>query len=157
MISCSFEDGKKALLRHTVVDILVIKDDKILLVKRAPHLLCGGKYGLIGGYVDRDENVSQAAQREILEETGYTSKIKEFFKIKDNPDRAQEDRQNIAFVFIAEAIEQVGEPDNESTEVKWFNLDNLPHPDEFAFDHYEDIQQYKAHLSEPFHLPIFKF
>ena len=72
MINCEFENGNKASLRHVVVDNLVLKDGKILLVKRTGKLLEGGKWGLAGGYVDRDETVKEAAKREILEETGYT-------------------------------------------------------------------------------------
>lgn len=142
MITCKFEDGNPASLRHVVVDTLVIKNKKILLVKRAPHLLNGGKFGLIGGFVDRDETLEQAVLREVLEETGYKVKIERMLRIKDSPNRRGEDRQNISFSYIATALEKVGEPDNESTEVTWFDLDKLPLEEEFAFDHYEDVTLY---------------
>lgn len=142
MIKCKFEDGNEASLRHVVADIIIIKNNQVLLVKRAPHLTCGGKYGIIGGFVDRDETVEQAAIREAKEETGYDIKIKQLLRIKDNPNRPQEDRQNIGFVYVAEGLEQTGEPDNESTEIGWFDLNKLPPVDQFAFDHYEDIQLY---------------
>src|SRR5215471_14320648 len=71
MISCSFENGHKASLRHVVVDNLVLQGDRLLLVKRAAKLSEGGKWGLVGGFVDRDETIKQAVAREIMEETGY--------------------------------------------------------------------------------------
>lgn len=37
MITCFFENKKKAYLRHVTVDAILIQDNKILLVKRAPH------------------------------------------------------------------------------------------------------------------------
>ncbi len=142
MISCSFEDGGKASLRHVVTDVMVIDKDKILLIKRAPHLSNGGKYGLVGGYVDRDETIEQCAIREVKEETGYDIAIEKLFRIKDNPDRPKEDHQNISFVYVAKALGKTGTPDNEATEINWYSLDALPSEDEFAFDHYQDIQLY---------------
>lgn len=147
MLTCVFEDGGKTSLRHVVVDTLVIKDNKILLVKRALHLSNGGKFGLIGGYVDRDETIREAVHREVLEETGYKVEIVRLLRIKDNPNRPREDRQNIAFSYIAHALEKVGEADDESTEVTWFDLDKLPGENEFAFDHYEDIVLYKKNYT----------
>lgn len=142
MISCEFEDGNSANLRHVVVDVLVIENNKILLVKRASHLSNGGKYGLVGGYVNRDETIEEAALREVKEETGYQIEIVRQLRVVDNPNRPQEDRQNVAFVFLAKPVKKVGEPDDESSEVKWFPLDKLPSEEEFAFDHFEDIALY---------------
>jgi len=142
MIACTFEDGNEASLRHVVVDTLVIKNKQILLVKRAPHLLNGGKFGLVGGFVDRDETLEEAVRREVLEETGYKVKVERMLRIKDSPNRRGEDRQNISFSFIATALDKVGDADNESTEVTWFDLDQLPPADQFAFDHYEDVMLY---------------
>lgn len=142
MITCTFEKGNKASLRHVVVEALIIKDDKVLLVKRAPELLCGGKYAIVGGYMERNETLEGALSRETLEETGYTIKILSLLRVKDSPDRPQEDRQNISFVYITEPIEKVQYADAESTEVTWFPLNALPPEDQFAFDHYEDIQFY---------------
>ena len=142
MITCKFEDGNESSLRHVVVDTLVIKNKQILLVKRAPHLLNGGKFGLVGGFVDRDETLEEAVHREVLEETGYKVKVERMLRIKDDPNRRGEDRQNISFSFIAIALDKIGEADNESTEVTWYDLDKLPPADQFAFDHFEDIQFY---------------
>ncbi|MDO8497381.1 MAG: NUDIX hydrolase [bacterium] len=154
MITCRFEDGDKASLRHVVVDNLVIDNNKILLVKRASHMTNPNKYGLVGGYVNRDETLKEAVIREIKEETGYLVKIELFFRIKDSPHRAQEDRQNISFVFTTSVVKKVGVPDTESSEVTWFELDKLPKPEEFAFDHYEDVELYKKYLQKPFPLPV---
>lgn len=142
MITCQFEDGAKAALRHVVVDILLIKGNQILLVKRAPHLLNGGKYGVIGGYFERGETLIECARREAKEETGYNIHIEKLLTIVDSPHTPQEDRQNVKFVYLASPLTKTGTPDHESTEVTWFDLDKLPTKQEFAFDHYDMIQEY---------------
>ena len=143
MITCKFEKGYEASLRHVVVDALIVDKDKILLVKRAEHLTNGGKYAIPGGYLDRDETAEQAVVREALEETGFNVKVEELFKIIDKPDRPQEDRQNVAFIYITKPLEKSGKADDESSEVKWFSIEDLPAENEFAFDHYQTIQEYK--------------
>ncbi|MFA6897691.1 MAG: NUDIX hydrolase [Patescibacteria group bacterium] len=156
MINCEFENGNKASLRHVVVDNLVLKDGKILLVKRTGKLLEGGKWGLAGGYVDRDETVKEAARREILEETGYEVERITLLRIIDAPNRPAEDRQNIAFVHFCDALEKIGVPDDESDEQTWFDLSALPLEEEFAFDHFSDIKLYLEYLQRPFALPRFE-
>ncbi|MEK7571539.1 MAG: NUDIX hydrolase [Patescibacteria group bacterium] len=142
MITCAFENGNKASLRHVVVDILVIKDDRILLVKRTKKLLEGGKWALVGGFVDRDEDLKKAASREVFEESGYRIKNLELLHINQRPDRPHEDRQNISFVFVGTAGEKEGESDWEVDDQQWFSFEALPPQETIAFDHYEDIQQY---------------
>lgn len=155
MLTCAFENGATTSLRHVVVDAIVANDNhEILLIKRAPHLVNGDKYALPGGYLDRDETAQQAVVREVLEETGYSCTIESLFCINDNPNRPQEDRQNIAFIYIVKPIKKEREPDHESTEVEWFNLNKLPAIETFAFDHYNIIKKYLVHKTEFFVLPI---
>lgn len=49
----------------------VLHDDAVLLIKRSPHRrIFPGKINGLGGHVERDEDVWQAAAREITEEAG---------------------------------------------------------------------------------------
>src|SRR5579884_2058083 len=148
MINCAFENGNQASLRHATVDVIVIKNGQVLLVKRNNKLLEGGKWSLTAGFVDRDETAAQAGAREVLEESGWQIKNLTLLTIRDNPDRPAEDRQNISFVFFCEAVEKTGESDWESDEVRWFSLDSLPPREQLAFDHAEDIALYKRYLKE---------
>ena len=154
MIKCTFENGDSAMLRHVCVDTLVIKENKLLLVKRVDKLLEGGKWGVIGGFVERDENIKQAAAREVMEETGYAVSNIQLMTIRDNPDRPHEDRQNIAFVFFCEAGEKIGKPDWESTTQEWFSFDSLPKEEEIAFDHYKNIELYIKFKKQGFDIPF---
>ena len=156
MITCNFENQNKVLLRHVVVDNLVTKDNQILLVKRGSKYLEPYKWALPGGYVERDETVKKAAKREVFEETGYQTKVIDLFQIIDNPDRKNEDRQNISFVHLLKPLKKIKEPDHEIKQAKWFNLNNLPNSKEIAFDHLDMINNYKKYLQKPFKLPLLK-
>ena len=153
MIHCTFENGAKASLRHVVTDAIVIKNDKILLVKRSPQLVEGNKWALIGGFVERDEILKNTVAREVPEETGYNVSDITLFTIRDNPIR-HENRQNISIVFICKGGKKIGEPDWETTDVKWFTFDKLPKKEEFAFDHYEILMLYKQYKEKQLTLPI---
>ncbi|HEY5695625.1 MAG TPA: NUDIX hydrolase [Candidatus Saccharimonadales bacterium] len=156
MITCTFENGNQNSLRHVTVGCLVIKGDEILLAKRAEGLLEAGKWCLLGGYTNRDETTEEAGVREVLEESGWSVKNLRLLRINDNPNRPHEDRQNIDFIYIADAVAEVGEKDWESDAVQWFSLDNLPARDKIAFDHLDSIMLYKKYLAEPnaFSLPL---
>lgn len=148
MIQCTFENGGEASLRHVVVDAIVVKDNKILLIKRAPHLINGNKWAIPGGFLDRDETLEQAVLRELKEETGLIGKVVKLFKIIDNPKRKNEDRQNVAFVFVVNASGTIKIEPREVTEAKWFDLDNLQEEQDFAFDHFEIIKEFKITLDK---------
>lgn len=145
MITCKFEDGNDALLRHAVVHALVIKGKKILLTRRSPKLLEGGKWSFAGGYVDQDETIEQAVIREVREETGWQVTNVQLISIIDNPKRPNDaNRQNIAFNYTCRAVKKIGESDWEVTEQEWFDFDKLPKKEEIAFDHYQVIESYLA-------------
>ena len=160
MIKCQFENGRESSLRHVTVGVIAVKNNQILLVKRSPKVINPGKYAIPGGFMDRDETAAQAALRELKEETGYSGKIKFILRVNDSPHRPQEDRQNVDFCFVAEISEKGNDFDKEEVEeVRWFNLNDLPPKDQFAFDHYENIQLYLQYIKNPsgFSLPIFNF
>lgn len=142
MINCTFENGNKASLRHVVVDSICLKNNQIALVKRAQGVPSPGKWAIPGGFVDRDETCRQAALRELKEETGYEGKIVKLIKVIDNPNRKNEERQNISFVYQIDVGEKVREPDHEVNAVQWFDLNKLPPESDFAFDHHQIIQDY---------------
>ncbi len=143
MIQCTFENGNKATLRHVVADVLVLKEDTILFVKRANELSEGGKWGLIGGYIEQGETVIEGVKREVFEETGYEISDLKLLWVNDNPDRPNEDKGNISFVYYCQAGEQTGKPDWESEEIRWFPLEALPPEEHIAFDHMLSIEKYK--------------
>jgi len=157
MITCFFESKNKASLRHVTIDAILVQKNKILLIKRADHLIEGNKYALPWGFLDRDETTSEGILREVKEETGYQGKIISLFRVDDKPNKKGGDRQNVDFVYSVQAGKKVGAPDNEVKGTKWFDLDKLPKPEEFAFDHYENIELYLKYRKRKFPLPIIDY
>lgn len=153
MITCIFEDGGKANLRHVVVHAIVEKDGALLLVKRAGPILESGKWSLPAGFMDRDETAGECILRELLEETGWKCEVVSLFRLNTNPDRPHEDRQNIAIEFICRAIEKIGEPDRENSKIEWVPIAKLLPFDEFAFDHGQTIELYLKDKKQPSKLP----
>lgn len=142
MINCTFENGNKASLRHTVVNAIITNGNQILLTKRAKNLINPGKWTIPGGFVDRDETCEQAIIREVKEETNLDVEEVKLLRINDNPLRKNEDRQNIAFVYVVKASGNPKGQDGEVEDIKWFDLRKLPPERDFAFDHFEEINSY---------------
>src|SRR3990167_10600025 len=117
MITCTFENKNKASLRHVTVNAIVVKDNQILLGKRGTFngkpIPESGKWGLLGGFFSRDENLIQAVKREVLEESGWEIDSLQLFRINDNPQRPKEDRQNVDIIFITKAVRQIKASDEE--------------------------------------------
>ena len=154
MITCTFEKGNKANLRHVVVHAIIEMDGKLLLEKRTGDLLESGKWGLPSGFLDRDETAAECIIREVKEETGWDSEVITLFRINTNPDRPHEDRQNVSLEFLVKAIKKTGEKDAESSKVEWIPIDKLIPLSEFAFDHGESIGLYLTYRKTPFPLPV---
>jgi 8-oxo-dGTP diphosphatase len=156
MITCQFEDGAQGRLRHvTVATIATNQNNQVLLVRRAPHLTRGGKFTIPGGFVDRDETIAQAGLRELAEETGYSAEIVSLFYVNDNPDRPREDRQNSDFIYVVRITGGDRALSEETSEVTWVSLSELPPDEDFAFDHRGLILLYADYLRSRFALPAF--
>lgn len=157
MITCQFENKSLAQLRHVTVNAIVVKDNRILLGKRGTlhgkPLLEAGKWGLLGGFLGRDETLIDAVKREVKEESGWEIDTIQLFRINDNPNRPKEDRQNVDIIFLAKAGKKISTPDEETKELQWFSLSSLPKPETIAFDHADSIFLYQKYIRNPFPLP----
>ena len=59
---------------HISTGVAVVKDGRLLLVRRVKGDYLGGNYELPGGGVDKGESLVQSALRELQEETGLITK-----------------------------------------------------------------------------------
>ena len=64
------EQGLKDGVSHYATGVAIVRDGKILLLRRVPNDFLGGVYELPGGGVDDGETIESAAIREAKEETG---------------------------------------------------------------------------------------
>lgn len=100
--------------------ILLIKDNKILLVK---HTYQPGWY-TIGGAVDRGETPLEAIHRELKEEVGVSLlKPPKLFSIYYTN---FEKRDDYVALYVGSDYEQEIVHSNEIAEQQWFKLDDLP-------------------------------
>jgi len=108
------------------VTAVVIRDDEVLLVKRADN----GVWAPVTGIVDPGEEPADAAVREVAEETGVTAVPLQLAWVHTtepvihvNGDHAQ----YLDHVFVMRWV--AGEPypaDDESTDARWYRLGALP-------------------------------
>jgi 8-oxo-dGTP diphosphatase len=64
------ETAKLDGVTHISTGVAVVRDNKILVVRRAQDDYLGGYYELPGGGVNEGEGIEQSAIREVVEETG---------------------------------------------------------------------------------------
>jgi len=154
MITCTFENGSPAVLRHVVLHAVVERDGALLLVRRAERLSEGGKWGLPGGFLDRNETLAEGVLRELREETGWEGEVVALLRVNSRPDRPHESRQNVAFDFLVAPRRVVGEPDDESSDVAWIPIADLPPLETLAFDHGETVAWYLRHRDDTMPPPV---
>jgi 8-oxo-dGTP diphosphatase len=101
---------------------LVVRDGRLLLVRRA-HEPWLGLWCAPGGFCEPDEHPADAAAREALEETGVAVRITGYLGIWIS--RYEGDWISVAY-YHAVPEGDVGEPDAEVDDVRWFAPAELP-------------------------------
>lgn len=112
------------------VDGAVLKDKKILLIKRRNDPF-KDSWALPGGFVEYNERVEDAVVREIYEETGLKTKIKNLVGIYSDPKRDPRGHV-VTVVYLLEIGGGTLKGGDDASEAKFFDWNNLP---ELAFDH----------------------
>lgn len=115
----------------------------ILLIQRKNEPY-EGKWALPGGFVENDEDLEDAAKRELNEETNIeVNEIKQLAAF-GNPDRDPRGRI-VTVAFLAEVPFQLAKSSSDAAKADWFPLDGLP---PLAFDHDQIIERAKFHWRE---------
>jgi 8-oxo-dGTP diphosphatase len=107
---------------------IILKGNKVLLLKRKVFL--GNEtWCFPGGHLEYRESFEDCAKRETLEETGVTIKNVRFATLTN--DIFEKEEKHYITVFIvsdyAEGDAKIMEPEK-SSEIGWFEWDNLPSP-----------------------------
>lgn len=105
------------------VSTIIEKENKFLLVREAKKH-CYGKWNFPSGHVEENEYITDAAIREVKEETNLDIKLKGLISIYNN---MFDGSFSISFVFASE-IENNNIPKfnhDEILEIKWFSLEDI--------------------------------
>lgn len=110
---------------------------KVLLIKRnrPPFINC---WAIPGGLVHNDESLEEAAERELLEETGvainYLEQLYSFGKPKRDPRNRV---VSVAYYGLVKPDVFELKADTDASDAQWFNITELP---ELSFDHAEILE-----------------
>lgn len=128
------------------VDILLFRQlndaTELLLIQRLkePFKDC---WALPGGFVDKGENLEDAAKRELEEETSIKTDVLRQFKAYGKPGRDPRGH-TVSVVFYGTVDKEViATAQDDAKSVRWFLIDDLS---SLAFDHSEIISDFKKRV-----------
>lgn len=127
------ENGEELWISRSVVVICVVAritdDNKIEIIaeKRGPLVSATGRWCFPCGYLDYDEDITDAVIREVQEETGYTLERKDvnFIDINSKPEGKKQNVGIRHIAFIDNDKKQISDFEldtNEVTELKWIEI-----------------------------------
>lgn len=107
---------------------IIHKNRKILLQRRADS----GNWAIHGGVLELGETVEETVKRELNEEIGINPIKLKFYKVFSGEDMHTvypngDQVYYINVIFLCDEYEgELKQDNNEVTELKWFDVDNLP-------------------------------
>jgi ADP-ribose pyrophosphatase YjhB (NUDIX family) len=113
---------------------LCVDNGRVLLARRA-HPPFEGFWDIPGGFLDEGEDPLDGLRRELREETGLEVEPQGFLGIwmdRYGGDSTAEATLNL--YWTARVVGGDAEPADDVSELRWFNRDELPAPDELAFE-----------------------
>ncbi|RME55426.1 MAG: NUDIX hydrolase, partial [Caldilineae bacterium] len=130
-----YEHPRPAVTVDMVLFAFVENELRVLLIRRAGEPF-QGRWALPGGFVEIDESLEEAAQRELAEETGVTDVYLEQLYTFGDPDRDPRGRVITVAYFALLSAEHVAQIQlrggDDAAEAGWWNMYALP---PLAFDH----------------------
>ena len=110
--------------------LILLKDNKILLLRRFNTDYEDGNYSMVAGHVDQNETFTQCIIREAEEEAGILLKpedIKVVHVMHRNSGTA-ENNERVDVFFIAQkwSGEIVNKEPHKCDDLSWFDLENIP-------------------------------
>lgn len=117
--------GHSPLMATAAMCILYDKEKGLLLERRADN----GMWCVPGGAIELGETLEQALAREVREETSLAIADPVLFDVQASVHMVYPNQDEVYYtdvVYIVEKYAGALKPDRESTELKWFGLDELP-------------------------------
>lgn len=145
--------GHKKLIHPSVRAIIQDKNGGVLFIERRGE----NRWGMPAGSMELDESIYQALKREVKEETGIDVINATLIAIYTNPNKTikngyGDEYQMFEFLFLVNEWEgTILKETSESTNAKFFSLDNIPQgSNEFWDNHhkevFEDLRNFNGQL-----------
>lgn len=106
---------------------VVIRDGKALLIRRGQEPFAGW-WQIPGGYAEFDEEIEQAVEREVFEESGVRARAVKVLGIRNSLGRpgTGQASTNVYVIFLMEPLEGEAKMDGgESTAAEFFSLEEI--------------------------------
>ena len=118
------EKGKKDGINHFSSGIAVMKEDRILIIKRSIDDFLGGNYELPGGGIEDGETFFDGVTRELKEETGLNLKgISLLFEGFDYNTETKNRVRQVNFLVTTDTYEITLSHEHES--FLWVGIDGI--------------------------------
>lgn len=108
------------------VSVLLIKNNKIFLLKRINTGWGDDKYCLIGGHLNGEETATQAAVREIAEEAGVKVNPEDLKFVNVSHLITNSERIHLSFAVTKWKGEPKNNEPDKASEAGWFFINKLP-------------------------------
>ncbi len=139
-----YQHPHPAVTTDIVIFTIQEKQLKVLLIRRLREPFQNG-WALPGGFVEIDEDLEQAALRELREETGISGVYLEQLYTFGQPDRDPRERVITISYYTLVPIDRLSVgAGSDARELGWFDIEGLP---ELAFDHRQIVSKAKQRLS----------
>lgn len=141
----SYRHSHPAVTVDLAIFTLVERELHVLLVQRGREPFKGA-WALPGGFVKIDEDLEDAARRELLEETGFSARYLEQLQTFGRPDRDPRERViSVAYFTIVAADTTQIRAGSDAAAAKWYPVRRKP---SLAFDHREILEVAVARLAQ---------
>jgi len=122
--------------------ILVSPAKTVLLIERGrePYK---GTWALPGGFIDMDEELEVACQRELEEETRIKLDGLKQFKAFGGVNRDPRHRTISILFYCFTESELIPIAGDDASNARWFSIDDLP---ELAFDHGQILKEFREEV-----------
>lgn len=110
--------------------LVLIKNKKVLLLRRANTGYEDGNYSLVAGHVDPGETFTDCIMREAFEESGIKLKAEDLkpvhFMHRDSKENIDNERVDVFFTTEKWEGKIVNKEPHKCDDLSWFDLNNLP-------------------------------
>jgi 8-oxo-dGTP diphosphatase len=124
--------------QSVMVDAIVERNDKLLLVKRKKDPF-QGFVSFPGGKVGLGEKVEDAVKRELREETNLAIELTDILGVYSDPSRDPRGHR-ISITFIAKIISGEAKAADDAESVEWLPVNDQR---DLAFDHKKILDDYR--------------